>query len=123
MQYHFELRHLLCHVTLATIEVRLHESKSYCKRANLIFKYENYDKLTTEGYCMKCKVRRDMRDEKRVRTKNGRSGISGVCTLCGGKMFKMVGGRAKATGKAKVPSKQRSIKVGKVKVKVKSKRK
>jgi hypothetical protein len=37
-------------------------------------------------------------------------------------MFKMVGG-AKARGKAKVPSKQRSKKVGKVKVKAKSKRK
>jgi hypothetical protein len=72
---------------------------------------------------MKCKVRRDMKDEKRVRTKNGRSGISGICSLCGGKMFKMVGGGTKATGKAKVPSKQRSKKVGKVKIKAKSKRK
>jgi hypothetical protein len=72
---------------------------------------------------MKCKVRREMRDEKRVRTKNGRSGISGMCAACGGKMFKMVGGRARATGKAKVPSKRRSKKVVKVKVKAKSKRK
>ena len=55
--------------------------------------------------------------------KDGRSGISGICTVCGGKMFKMVGGGAKATGKAKVTSKQRSNKVGKVKVKAKSKRK
>ena len=93
------------------------------KRASLISKHEKYGKLTTEGYCMKCKVRREMRDEKRVRTKNGRSGISRMCNLCGGKMFKMVGGGAKATGKAKVPSKQRSKKVGKVKVKAKGKRK
>ena len=64
-----------------------------------------------------------MRDEKRMRTKNGRSGISGICTVCGGKMFKMVGSAGKATGKAKIPSKQRSKKVGKVKVKAKSKRK
>jgi hypothetical protein len=27
--------------------------------------------------------------------------------VCGGKMFKMVGGGAKATGKAKAPSKQK----------------
>ena len=72
---------------------------------------------------MKCKVRRGMKDEKRVRMKNGRSGISGICTVCGGKMFKMVGGVAKATGKAKVASKQRSKQVGKVRVKTKSKRK
>jgi hypothetical protein len=64
-----------------------------------------------------------MKDEKRVRMKNGRSGISGICTVCGGKMFKQMGGGAKATGKAKVPSKRRSKKVGKVKVKAKGKRK
>jgi Domain of unknown function (DUF5679) len=79
--------------------------------------------LTTEGYCVKCKVKRDMKNEHRVKTKNGRSGISGICTVCGGKMFKMVGSGAKATSKAKVPSKQRSKKVGKVKVKAKSKSK
>jgi len=91
------------------------------KRANLIFKHENYGMLTTEGYCMKCKVRRDMRDEKRVRTKDGRSGISGICTVCGGKMFKMVGGAAKT--KSKVSIKKRTTKLGKRKGKAKIKRK
>jgi hypothetical protein len=38
-------------------------------------------------------------------------------------MFKMVGGGAKATRKAKVPTKQRSKKVGKGKRKAKSKKK
>jgi len=43
--------------------------------------------------------------------------------VCGGKMFKMIGGGTKASsGKAKVPGKQRFKKVGKVKVKAKSKR-
>jgi hypothetical protein len=45
------------------------------------------------------------------------------CAVCVVGRFKMIGGGAKATGKAKVPSKQRSKKVGKVKVKAKSKRK
>ena len=63
-----------------------------------------------------------MKDEKRKRAKDGRSGISGICSVCGGKMFKMVGGGTKTTGKAKVPGKQRFKKVGKVKVKAKSKR-
>jgi len=72
---------------------------------------------------VKCKVKRDMKDEKRMRAKNGRSGISGICPVCGGKMFKMVGGGTKATRMAKVPTKQRSKKVGKGKVKAKSKRK
>ena len=54
---------------------------------------------------MKCKIRRDMRDEKRVRTKNGRSGISGMCAVCGGKIFRMVGTAAKTKGK--ISSKKR----------------
>jgi hypothetical protein len=57
-----------------------------------------------------------MRNEKRMRMKDGRSGISGICTVCGGKMFKMVGSRAKATSKAKIPKK------GKVKINAKRKR-
>jgi hypothetical protein len=40
-----------------------------------------------------------------------------------GRCSKWYGGGAKATGKAKVPSKQRSKKIGKVKTKAKSKRK
>jgi hypothetical protein len=62
-----------------------------------------------------------MRDEKRVRTKNGRSGISGICTVCGGKMFKMVGSAAKT--RSKVSSKKRIRKRGIVKGKAKIKRK
>ena len=85
------------------ISIMFHVSK----RASLIFKYENCDKLTTEGYCMKCKVRRDMKGEKRVRTKNGRSGISGICTVCGGKMFRMVGAAAKT--RSKISSKNPQI--------------
>jgi hypothetical protein len=34
------------------ISIMFHVSK----RASLISKHEKYDKLTTEGYCMKCKV-------------------------------------------------------------------
>jgi hypothetical protein len=62
-----------------------------------------------------------MKDEKRKRAKNGRSGYSEYA-VCAGKMFKMVGAGAKATRKAKVPAKQRFKKVGKVKVKAKSRR-
>ena len=57
-----------------------------------------------------------------MRAKDGRSGISGICSVCGGKMFKMIGGGTKATGKAKIPGNQRFKKVEKVKVKTKSKR-
>jgi hypothetical protein len=62
-----------------------------------------------------------MRDEKRVRMKDGRSGISGICTVCGGKIFKMVGSAAKT--KSKVSIKKRTTKLGKGKRKAKIKRK
>ncbi len=52
---------------------------------------------------MKCKVRRGMKDEKRVRTKNGRSGISGICTVCSGKMFKMVGAEQEQQARLSFP--------------------
>jgi hypothetical protein len=52
---------------------------------------------------MKCKVRRGMKDEKRVRTKNGRSGISGICSVCGGKMFKMAGAEQKQQVRLRFP--------------------
>ena len=92
------------------------------KRANLISKHEKYGKLTTEGYCMKCKVRRDMRDEKRVRMKDGRSAISGMCTACGGKIFRMVGA-ARAKTKGKISSKKRTTNLVKEKRKARNKRK
>ena len=53
-----------------------------------------------------------MRNEKRVGMKDGRSGISGVCTVCGGRIFKIVRSRAKA----KIPKK------GEVKMHAKRKR-
>jgi hypothetical protein len=55
------------------------------KQASLISKHEKYGKLTTEGYCMKCKVRRDMRDEKRVRTKNGEVASLGCALFAAGR--------------------------------------
>ena len=70
---------------------------------------------------MKCKVRLDMRDERRVRTKNGRSGISGICTVCSEKMFKMLGRSAKT--RRKISSKKQTTKIGKGKRKAEIKRK
>lgn len=45
----------------------------------------------TTGRCMKCKENREMKDEKDVVMKNGMAAKSGLCTVCGTKMFKIVG--------------------------------
>ncbi len=44
-----------------------------------------------EAYCMKCKQKREMKDAKEVTMKNGKKALSGVCSVCGTKMFKIGG--------------------------------
>jgi hypothetical protein len=71
--------------------------------ATFISKHEIYLLLvTTQAYCVKCKSKRDMKDEKQVTMKNGRQAISGTCTVCGTKMFKIGGGSAVAKARPKV---------------------
>lgn len=53
----------------------------------------------TEAYCVKCKAKRDMEDEKEVtfKAKGGktRNALSGKCPKCGTKMFRIVGNKKK----------------------------
>ncbi len=43
----------------------------------------------TEAYCVKCKKKREMKDEKSVTMKNGKKAKKGVCPTCGTKMFRI----------------------------------
>jgi hypothetical protein len=49
----------------------------------------------TQAYCVKCKAKRDMKNEKEVtfKGKGGmkRNALSGVCPTCGTKMFRILG--------------------------------
>jgi len=45
----------------------------------------------TQGYCVKCKDKREMKNEKDVTMKNGRKAKKGECPTCGTKMFKIGG--------------------------------
>jgi DNA-directed RNA polymerase subunit RPC12/RpoP len=42
-----------------------------------------------EGYCMKCKAKKEMMDVKPVTMKNGKPANEGVCPDCGTKIFKI----------------------------------
>ena len=68
-----------------------------------------------------------MKDEKQVTMKNGRQAISGTCTVCGTKMFKIGGGggsTAKPLPRIKAASKQSAKKrINKAKTRAKIKRK
>ena len=38
-----------------------------------------------EGYCVKCKQKRIMNDEKKITMKNGKPATQGICSTCGTK--------------------------------------
>lgn len=48
-----------------------------------------------EAYCVKCKAKREMKDEKEI-TMKGKGGTTrraatGICPTCGTKMFRILG--------------------------------
>jgi len=47
-----------------------------------------------EGYCVKCKAKKEIVDAVEEIMKNGRKAIKGKCPTCGTVMFKILGGKA-----------------------------
>jgi hypothetical protein len=46
--------------------------------------------MAEEGYCVKCKQKREIKDPIKVTMKNGRPAIRGKCSVCGTGMYKIV---------------------------------
>ncbi len=46
-----------------------------------------------EGYCVKCKAKKEIADAVEETMKNGRKAIKGKCPACGTVMFKILGGK------------------------------
>jgi len=44
-----------------------------------------------EGYCVKCKAKKEMKDAKEVTMKNGRKAMKGSCPDCGTGMYRIMG--------------------------------
>ena len=44
-----------------------------------------------EGYCVKCKAKREIKDPEKVTLKNKRKATKGTCPKCGTKMFRIGG--------------------------------
>jgi len=42
-----------------------------------------------DGYCVKCRESREMRNTEAITMKNGRPATQGVCPVCGTKMFRI----------------------------------
>lgn len=54
-------------------------------------------RLMAEGYCVKCKAKKEIADGVEETMKNGRKAIKGKCPTCGTVMFKILGGKATAS--------------------------
>lgn len=57
-----------------------------------------------EGYCVKCKARKEIVDAVEETMKNGRKAIKGKCPTCGTVMFKILGGKAAAPALVPAPA-------------------
>ena len=53
-----------------------------------------------EGYCVRCKAKKEIVDAVEETMKNGRKAIKGKCPTCGVVMFKILGGKASAVSTA-----------------------
>jgi DNA-directed RNA polymerase subunit RPC12/RpoP len=42
-----------------------------------------------EGYCVKCRAKKQIKNAKEITMKNGRPATEGVCPDCGTKIFKI----------------------------------
>ena len=56
-----------------------------------------------EGYCVKCKAKKEIIDGVEETMRNGRKAIKGKCPTCGTVMFKILGGKATVSPSATTP--------------------
>jgi uncharacterized Zn finger protein (UPF0148 family) len=56
-----------------------------------------------EGYCVKCKAKKEIANGVEETMKNGRKAIKGKCPTCGTVMFKILGGKATPGGATPTP--------------------
>lgn len=57
--------------------------------------------VVIQGYCVKCKESREMKDPNPVFTKKGQAATKGTCPVCGTNMFRM--GRTELHGDQQPP--------------------
>lgn len=57
-----------------------------------------------EGYCVKCKAKKEIADGVEEVMKNGRKAIKGKCPTCGVVMFKILGGKGTTPPAATEPA-------------------
>ncbi len=49
-----------------------------------------YSSDMTTAYCVKCREKREIKDPKKVKLKNGKPALKGTCSKCGTTVFRIV---------------------------------
>lgn len=62
--------------------------------------------IMPEGYCVKCKAKKEIADAVEELMKNGRKAIKGKCPTCGVVMFKILGGKSAPSAPSTPPQDQ-----------------
>jgi len=61
-----------------------------CGRCQKRFNEEVTERMAAkEGYCVKCKAKKEIKDAQEITMKNGRPATQGLCPDCGTKIFKI----------------------------------
>ena len=66
-----------------------------------------------EGYCVKCKAKKEIIDGVEETMKNGRKAIKGKCPTCGTVMFKILGGKSSTVTASAEPAAPEPVKPAK----------
>ena len=49
--------------------------------------------MAEQGWCVKCKGKKEMKEAKEVTMKNGRRAVKGKCPVCNTGMYKILGNK------------------------------
>ena len=52
--------------------------------------------MATEAYCVKCREKREIQDEREVTLENGRPASQGTCPVCGTKLTRILPSKKKS---------------------------
>ena len=62
----------------------------------VVGRHQQREEWSMQGYCLKCREKREMNDAQAVTLKNGREAMQGSCSVCGTKITVMGGAKAAA---------------------------
>jgi len=55
----------------------------------MVYASKKQEVVKMQGYCVKCRAKKEMKDAKAITMKNGKPATQGVCPTCGTKMFRI----------------------------------